>query len=97
MRFRWESENRIGFPGSRHRGFSRLFEPVFAVRYALSIRSGSCMMSTQHLIPRDSNSTRILFPLKLPLGARRRLSLKNWDSGETFREKLGLGLRLRTV
>jgi hypothetical protein len=29
MRIWWESGNRIGFPGSWHCGFSRLFEPAF--------------------------------------------------------------------
>jgi len=50
------------------------------------------MMLTQHLTSRDSNSAGILVPVKLAPRAHDRFSRKNRDSGETFREKLALGL-----
>src|SRR6266478_1306159 len=51
----------------------RLRTRVCCLPRAFPIRSASCMMLTQHLTPRDSNSAGILVPCKLPPRARGRL------------------------
>ncbi len=69
VRIWWETGNRTGFPQRQDRvpagctrldGLRRVFEPVFAPPRAISIRSDSRTMLTQHLALRDSNSDGIL-------------------------------------